>query len=187
MTWPAAGRGCTGSTSRPDNRRTLPLPPEAELVLLRVAQEALANVAKHARASRVGLTLSYMEDQVTLDIRDNGIGFASAVAAASPADRDPRLDGGFGLTGMRERLKEIAGSLAIESEPGGGTAVSASVPVTPAAAAPVPLPSPVPAAVGQRRDPAANRRRSPGRARRAERHVQRGGRVRSRRRGWRRR
>ena len=52
-----------------------PMPPEAEITLLRTAQEALANVAKHARAGRVGLTLSYMEDQVTLDIRDDGAGF----------------------------------------------------------------------------------------------------------------
>jgi signal transduction histidine kinase len=108
-----------------------PLPPEAELALLRVAQEALANVAKHARASRVGLTLSYMEDQVTLDIRDDGIGFAAgAPGPARPAGRGWRPDGGFGLTGMRERLEEIAGSLEIESEPGGGTAISASVPVS---------------------------------------------------------
>ena len=52
-----------------------PMPPQAELTLLRTAQEALANVAKHAAASRVGLTLSYFDDQVTLDIRDDGSGF----------------------------------------------------------------------------------------------------------------
>ena len=127
----------------------VPLPPETELALLRVAQEALANVAKHARASRVGLTLSYMEDQVTLDVRDDGIGFAVAgTGPASPAGRDPRLDGGFGLTGMRERLEEISGSLEIESEPGGGTAISASVPVSctraGATAAGPPRPGPAP-------------------------------------------
>ncbi len=49
--------------------------PEAEFALLRTAQEALANVAKHAHASRVGVTLSYMEDQVALDVRDDGQGF----------------------------------------------------------------------------------------------------------------
>ena len=51
------------------------LHPEVEVTLLRVAQEALANVAKHAGASRVGLTLSYMDDVVTLDVRDDGVGF----------------------------------------------------------------------------------------------------------------
>jgi signal transduction histidine kinase len=52
-----------------------PMPPEAEFALLRTAQEALANVARHARATRVGVTLSYMEGQVALDVRDDGQGF----------------------------------------------------------------------------------------------------------------
>jgi signal transduction histidine kinase len=96
--------------------------PEVEVALLRTAQEALANVAKHARASRVGLTLSYMEDLVTLDVRDDGIGF------------DPGLvkSDGFGLMTMRQRMSRLAGALEVESEPGGGTAVSASVPAIPA-------------------------------------------------------
>ena len=55
-----------------------PLPPEAELALLRTAQEALANVAKHAQATRVGLTLSYMDHEVALDVRDDGGGFDPA-------------------------------------------------------------------------------------------------------------
>ena len=57
--------------------------PEVEVTLLRAAQEALANVARHARATRVGLTLSYMEDLVTLDVRDDGVGFEPASAPAS--------------------------------------------------------------------------------------------------------
>jgi signal transduction histidine kinase len=96
-----------------------PMHPEVEETLLRTAQEALANAAKHAGASRVGLTLSYMEDVVTLDVRDDGAGF------------DPervRDGGGFGLTSMRKRVSRLAGTLAIESEPGFGTAISASVP-----------------------------------------------------------
>ncbi|WP_033440454.1 sensor histidine kinase [Saccharothrix sp. NRRL B-16314] len=97
------------------------LHPEVEVTLLRAAQEALTNVAKHAAASRVGLTLSYMEDVVTLDVRDDGSGF------------DPEVrTGGFGLVGMRQRVSRLAGALVVESEPGGGTAVSASVPAIPA-------------------------------------------------------
>jgi signal transduction histidine kinase len=97
-----------------------PMHPEVEVALLRTAQEALANVAKHARASRVGLTLSYMEDLVTLDVRDDGVGF------------DPDVDStGFGLMTMRQRVSRLAGALEVESEPGGGTAVSASVPAIP--------------------------------------------------------
>ncbi|TYB54748.1 sensor histidine kinase [Nonomuraea sp. PA05] len=92
-----------------------PMHPEVEETLLRTAQEALANAAKHANASRVGLTLSYMEDLVTLDVRDDGIGF------------DPRLTA-FGLTAMRKRVDRLAGTLEIESEAGAGTAISASLP-----------------------------------------------------------
>jgi signal transduction histidine kinase len=96
-----------------------PLLPEIETTLLRTAQEALANVARHADAGRVGLTLSYMEDVVTLDVRDDGTGFDPAA---------PRDTSSFGLAAMRERLLRIAGTLAVESEPGAGTAVSACVP-----------------------------------------------------------
>jgi signal transduction histidine kinase len=97
-----------------------PLPPDAELALLRTAQEALANVAKHARASRVGLTLSYMDHEVALDVRDDGSGFAP----------EPQGNGGFGLVAMRQRIEGVNGTLQIESEAGGGTAISACVPVT---------------------------------------------------------
>ena len=57
-----------------------PIDQEAEFALLRAAQEALANVARHAHASRVGLTISYMENEVALDVRDDGVGFDPAVA-----------------------------------------------------------------------------------------------------------
>ncbi|KUL27177.1 sensor histidine kinase [Actinoplanes awajinensis] len=96
--------------------------PEIEMTLLRTAQEALANVARHARAGRVGLTLSYMEDMVTLDVRDDGAGFDP------DRPREVTASGGFGLSAMRERLSRIAGTLGVESEPGGGTALSACVP-----------------------------------------------------------
>jgi signal transduction histidine kinase len=99
------------------------LHPEVEVTLLRVAQEALANVAKHAAASHAWVTLSYMEDLVTLDVRDDGSGFARS------APSDP--GGGFGLIAMRQRVSRLAGQLEIESEPGAGTAVSASLPAIP--------------------------------------------------------
>jgi signal transduction histidine kinase len=97
------------------------LHPEIEVALLRTAQEGLANIARHARASRAGLTLSFMGDVVTLDVRDDGVGFD----AAKP---DVGTVSGFGLTAMRQRFARVAGSLAIESEPGSGTALSARVP-----------------------------------------------------------
>jgi signal transduction histidine kinase len=97
------------------------LHPEVEVTLLRVAQEALANVAKHAAASRAWITLSYMGDVVTLDVRDDGAGFDPALAPDSDT-------GGFGLIAMRQRVQRLAGQLEIESEPGSGTVVSASLP-----------------------------------------------------------
>ena len=102
------------------------LHPEVEIALLRTGQEALANVGKHAGASRVGVTLSYMEDVVTLDVRDDGIGF-------DPSGLRESTDGsGFGLSGMRQRVGRVAGRLEIETAPGEGTAVSATVPAIPA-------------------------------------------------------
>lgn len=95
------------------------VPAEVEATLLRVAGEALANVDRHARARRVGLTLSFMADEVVLDVRDDGVGFAG-----------PVTDGGrFGVRGMRQRADRVGGELVLESEPGAGTAVSLRVPV----------------------------------------------------------
>jgi signal transduction histidine kinase len=100
-----------------------PLHDEVEATLLRIAQESLANAGRHAHATRVGVTLSYMDDEVSLDIRDDGRGFDPL---ALPRRETAR---GFGLGGMRTRAERIAGTIDIESEPGQGTAVSARVPL----------------------------------------------------------
>jgi signal transduction histidine kinase len=96
---------------------------EVSATLLRIAEEALSNVARHARASRTGVTLSFMDGEVSLDIRDDGSGFD---LRALP---ERSSTGGFGLDGMGARARRIAGSLAVEAEPGQGTAVSARVPL----------------------------------------------------------
>ena len=101
------------------------LRPEIEVTLLRIAQEALANVLKHAQAKQVMLTLSYMNDEVTLDVLDNGIGFDPDAIASQCAGK---TDQGFGLKGMHERVEELGGTLLIESAPGGGTTLAVSVP-----------------------------------------------------------
>lgn len=93
-----------------------PLHLEVEVALLRVAQEALANVGKHARAGRVGITLSYMGDVVALDVRDDGTGFV------------PGRSAGFGLVAMRQRIIRLAGAFEVETAPGQGTGISATVP-----------------------------------------------------------
>ena len=100
-----------------------PLSAEAEGTFVRVAQEALANVRKHARAGRVMITLSYMGDRVALDVIDDGEGF----------DPDPNPartpEGGFGLHTMRERVEQLGGKLTVESAPGEGTTLVAELPV----------------------------------------------------------
>ncbi|MDA1358978.1 sensor histidine kinase [Glycomyces luteolus] len=101
-----------------------PMHPEVEVTLLRVTQEALTNAAKHSGAKRVGITLSYMDDQLALDVRDDGIGFEPAKTKAAKGN-------GYGLAAMRQRVGRLAGSLSIESEPGSGTVVSAIVPAVP--------------------------------------------------------
>jgi signal transduction histidine kinase len=105
-----------------------PLLPELEVALFRVVQEALANVGKHAGAANAWLTLTYMEDVVALDVRDDGAGF-------DPATRSgPAAGTGYGLPTMEQRVRRVAGTFAIESAPREGTAVSASVPAIPAEA-----------------------------------------------------
>ncbi|MFG2560275.1 sensor histidine kinase [Streptomyces sp. NPDC048496] len=100
-----------------------PIHDEIGATLLRIAEEALANVGRHAGASRVGITLSFMGDEITLDVRDDGRGFDPA--ALPPHSRA----GGFGLRGMRARAERIAGTVEVETEPGRGTAVCARVPL----------------------------------------------------------
>ncbi len=99
-----------------------PLHEEVEATLLRVAQEALTNAAKHAVATQAVVTLCTMDDEVALDVRDDGRGFEPGqVVVAGPSS-------GFGIAGMRHRAQRLAGELAVESAPGGGTAVSVRLP-----------------------------------------------------------
>lgn len=92
---------------------------DVEDALLRVAQEALANIAKHAQAAEVWITLSFIGATVALDIRDDGAGFQERSSLAGE---------GFGLESMRQRMAQVGGTLEIESEPGYGAAISARVP-----------------------------------------------------------
>lgn len=95
---------------------------DTDAALLRVAQEALTNVARHARASRVDLTLSYLGDLVLLDIQDNGVGFPVDARSDGTVEM-----GGYGLLAMRERMLGVGGELVVESAPGDGTTVAARV------------------------------------------------------------
>jgi two-component system sensor histidine kinase UhpB len=87
-----------------------PLSPEQQLVLYRVTQESLSNVAQHAQATQVRVNLSF-ERGIRLSVTDDGVGFRA------------RHGDGLGLTGMRERALSVGGSLSVQSDPGCGTRV----------------------------------------------------------------
>ncbi|MFF2079436.1 sensor histidine kinase [Kitasatospora sp. NPDC058162] len=102
------------------------LPAPQEVALLRIAQSALGNTVRHAKASRAEVTLSYMEGEVALDVFDDGAGFDPAAVAGRTGG-----DGGFGLPSMRARARALGGSFTVESAPGEGTALAVQLPVAP--------------------------------------------------------
>jgi len=93
-------------------------PADTDAALFRVAQEALTNVSRHAKASKVRLTLTYLDDTLLLDVADDGVGFEPAGDS-----------GGYGLIGMRQRLARVGGALTVESTPGYGSTLNAAVPL----------------------------------------------------------
>jgi two-component system sensor histidine kinase DegS len=93
-------------------------------VLYRVAQEALTNVARHAKASRVDVSIHKLPRAVCLTVKDNGRSFP--VQRVLHAKGNNRL----GLLGMRERVEMVGGSLSVESAPGKGTTIRAEIPFT---------------------------------------------------------
>ena len=95
---------------------------EQETVLLRVIQEALANITKHAQAQRVNITLSYLPDTLIVDIQDDGHGFDLTAQPINPMEH-----AGYGLRNMRERLESVQGQLTVESAPNEGTTVVAEI------------------------------------------------------------
>jgi signal transduction histidine kinase len=100
--------------------------PEFELALYRLAQESLNNVRRHAQASEVQLRLAYEAERVTLQVQDNGVGFAA------PTDWSELLkQGQLGLMGIHERARLFGGKATISSTPGRGTMVTIEVPFSP--------------------------------------------------------
>ena len=100
------------------------LPPEIELALFRVAQEALTNAWKHAQAPRVKMDLSFGKEMIRLTVGDRGRGFVVPERVGVLVEA-----GHFGLMGMHERLELVGGTLRVTSEPGQGTIVAAQVPL----------------------------------------------------------
>jgi signal transduction histidine kinase len=101
------------------------LPSGVELTLYRVTQEALSNVARHAGASRASVIVLRGQNEATLVVEDDGRGFDVK------AIRNLQGPGGLGLTGMQERLELVNGKLVIDSIPGQGTSIKATIPLGP--------------------------------------------------------
>jgi signal transduction histidine kinase len=111
-----AGITCTLAARLPDR-----LPEDQEIVLYRVAQEALTNVARHARASRARVELTETPGGVVLEVHDDGVGFDPATELRGSLDH-------FGLAGMRERVELAGGTWTVWSRPGAGTVLTATLP-----------------------------------------------------------
>ena len=100
------------------------LPPEVEIALFRIVQEALTNVARHAEARSVAVLLEQREASAMLIVEDDGKGFDVALVMDSRPD-----EGNLGIHGMRERASLLGGTLTIESTPGRGTTVFVRIPL----------------------------------------------------------
>ena len=103
--------------------RVAKLPEETEQHLLRIAQEAVTNAVKHSHASEVRIQLEMERRKLSLRVADNGQGFEQTEAFSE-------VGGHFGLLGMRERAERLGGELQLHSEPGHGTEVEVTVPLS---------------------------------------------------------
>ncbi|NUL13159.1 sensor histidine kinase [Streptomyces lunaelactis] len=135
-----AGRESTDSLQVRFHRDGTPveLPDRVQSALLRIAQGALANVREHSGAANAALTLSHLDDQVVLDVADDGRGFVVVTPGVRGASGTPGVRGaasgtpgvrGHGLPAMRARVRQLGGTLTIESTPGEGAVLSAAVPL----------------------------------------------------------
>lgn len=101
-----------------------PLDTTQELVIFRAAQEAIHNALRHAEATQIHVILRYLPQSVRLEVRDDGKGFHQPAQLQEFA-----LRGRYGLIGMLERIQQIGGAVAVNSQPTGGTQISVSVPL----------------------------------------------------------
>jgi PAS domain S-box-containing protein len=100
----------------------IPLDSDASIAVFRIVQEALTNISKHAKASKLRVTLQTMQHQLHLEISDNGIGPDRAVEGNKKS---------FGILGMKERAAALGGDLSLGVAPGGGTLVRLNIPLKP--------------------------------------------------------
>lgn len=100
------------------------MPPQAETALFRVVQEAITNIAKHAEAQSVVLSVEFKDSALGIEVEDDGKGFE--MQAVSPEAGKAK---GLGLLGMRERVTLLGGKFHVESQPGRGTRLTIEVPL----------------------------------------------------------
>lgn len=93
----------------------------AETVLFRVAQESMTNIARHAKSKRACICMSYLSEEVKLEISDNGVGFDPEEKVIAPR--------GWGLAGMKERAESVGGRFEVRSEAGRGTTICVNIPI----------------------------------------------------------
>jgi PAS domain S-box-containing protein len=117
--WDASGEETARFTLVGEERT---LHPNVQRTLLRICQESLVNVRKHARASNVDVTLAFHPEAVGLEVRDDGIGYDRN------KNRPVSDTGGFGITGMEQRTRLLNGTLDITPRDGGGTTVQVRLP-----------------------------------------------------------
>jgi signal transduction histidine kinase len=97
-----------------------------QTTIYRIVQEALANVRKHSGAERATVRIVRRDGTVVVAVEDTGRGFASVHLDPAQA---PDVEGGLGLLGMRERVRLAGGTCVVDSEPGGGTRIRATLPI----------------------------------------------------------
>jgi signal transduction histidine kinase len=101
---------------------TPPAPLPVKIGLYRILQEALSNAVRHGRATRHRITLRCDDQQIVMDVHDNGVGFDVEAVLCDPAP------GHFGMKGMQERVQLLGGRFSVASAPGRGTTVTVRIP-----------------------------------------------------------
>lgn len=127
---------------------TLALDAAKATALYRIFQEILTNVARHAKASRVTVSLKELNGRAILEVSDNGQGLAAPETRTAGADGQLQKRKGLGILGMRERARALGGSVEVNSAPGTGTAVTVGIPL---AQSPLARASQAPAATRRKR------------------------------------
>lgn len=130
---PAALRSCAHNTLEPAGvevhievaGQEKRLPPQIEIALFRIVQEAISNIARHAKAESTYINLEFKERSILVQVEDDGTGFDLTAISASSSSKEK-----FGLLGMKERAELLGGTLNIETKPGHGTRVVIEIPIS---------------------------------------------------------